>query len=913
MYNSNYTLEQVEPQYFNIDDASQILEFEIYHINKNLEINKELFNQKVTKKLLKKVKKIKKFYDEYIKEDQKKKLKDFLEAIKANSQKEEYFDEKLISFMIIVNQEIYSQTPRVIQIICLLFYLEGYKKSYNLILEVLTGEGKTLTISFLALYLSIIGNKVDILTSSPVLAQRDAKEREKFYNSFGISCDFCRLDSKNNDEENQFECYKADIVYGDGTNLIGDILRSEFMGKKGRGNRPFDYIIIDEIDNICIDNLRNIVELIDNFPGYKYLEYIYLFIYKELYNKVKGLKDKYGEIFEKKIKENAESIIYEISKRTRIFLYENKNLKYDDENKILLPDNCSEFIDFRIEHWSKMAYDAMFNFKLNQNYIISEDENYKFKTIKPVDYENTGVVLKNSIWSGLHQFLQIKEGLTFTEENINSSFMSYISYFKKYKIINGITGTLGSIKTQKAIHVIYKINLLKIPPFKQRALQIYEPKIFSEKKTYDEKLINEIIEFSAHFKRVVLVIFEYMSQVEEMYNLLDINRDKFKLQETEIISYFRSDKSNTFLEKPMKPNTIILSTNLSGRGTDIKIDSKVKENGGLHVIITFIPYNERIEKQAQGRAGRCGDKGSSITIALAKSNYKTLKKRRNAYELEQYKFLINLYVPQSDLIQKFFDEFCQKLHKIKEENNNISKNILSDLKERWSLFIFKNNINSFMNDSLNPNAASQVYRLYKKIVTENFNALLKEISIDDIDNYKFYNPFNLPYNFYQSAIEKNPGFSIGAYYNQAYSAIFTKKKNYQVLLFDNLEILYKICLKFLSQYKECINMFKEIHKEDKNYSNCYIKQFEDKQFLMTAFFRNIKRNLLEFRNINQVKDSDKRSKLLKRFEINISSTYSLDKIKTDHEIPKNVYEYFNDFGIDFFFEIEVSKDNCLIF
>lgn len=61
MYNSNYTLEQVEPQYFNIDDASQILEFEIYHINKNLEINKELFNQKVTKKLLKKVKKIKKF------------------------------------------------------------------------------------------------------------------------------------------------------------------------------------------------------------------------------------------------------------------------------------------------------------------------------------------------------------------------------------------------------------------------------------------------------------------------------------------------------------------------------------------------------------------------------------------------------------------------------------------------------------------------------------------------------------------------------------------------------------------------------------------------------------------------------------------------------------------------------------
>ena len=160
--------------------------------------------------------------------------------------------------MINISEKIYYQTPRLIQIICLLYYLEGYKEEYGLILEVLTGEGKTLTISFLALYLSILGNKVDILTSSPVLAERDAKNRKKLFNHFEISCDYCRNDSNKN-KENMFECYNADIVYGDGISLIGDILRSNFMEKKGRGNRPFDYIIIDEIDNICIDNLRNIV------------------------------------------------------------------------------------------------------------------------------------------------------------------------------------------------------------------------------------------------------------------------------------------------------------------------------------------------------------------------------------------------------------------------------------------------------------------------------------------------------------------------------------------------------------------------------------------------------------------------------------------------------------------------------
>jgi preprotein translocase subunit SecA len=914
---------------FNIKDAEVFLEFEIYHINKNLKINNQLFNPKITKKLLKKIKRIKKYYSRFIKEDHKEKLKNFLEAIKINTQKEEDFDEKLISFMIIANEEIYSQTPRVIQIICLLFYLEGYKEKYNLILEVLTGEGKTLTISFLALYLAVIGNKVDILTSSPILAQRDSKERKEFYNLFGISCDFCKLDSKNDanlfgGKEKQFECYKANIVYGDGTSLIGDILRSEFMEKKGRGNRPFDYIIIDEIDNICIDNLRNIVELIDNFPGYKYLEYMYLFIYKELSNKINNMKNKFGKNFEEKLKEKAQFILHDISTEARKFLYHNKHLKYDDKDKVLLPENCFEFIDLRIDHWCKMAFDAMFNFKLNQNYFISEDENFKFKTIKPIDYENTGVILKNSIWSGLHQFLQIKEGLTFTEENINSSFMSYLSFFKKYKIINGITGTLGSKKTQQALNIIYKINLLRMPPFKQRALQIYEPKVFSEKKLYQQNLINEIIEFSAHFKRVVLVIFEYMSQVVEMHKYLDSHRKDFKLEDTEIISYFRSDIENKFLERQMKPNTVIISTNLSGRGTDIKINSEVKKNGGLHVIITFMPYNERIEKQAQGRAGRCGDKGSSITMILAQNNYETLKKRRNKYEIEQFKFLIHLYVPQSDLNQRFFEEFCQKFHQIKNTNKDISKEIIADLKEKWSMFIFKNNINTFMNDSISPKVAGQVYRLYESIVTGNFKDLMKEIDIDDIENYKFYNPFNqlrsnLSDEMHQSAIEKNPGFSIGAYYNQAYSSIVDKRKGYQMLVYNNLSILYKICQKFIFQYRECIDMFKEIHKNNNNYSYCFIKQFEDKQTIMNLFLKNIKKNLNIIENMDAFQDNKKSDFLRKystkceRLEINISNKFHLDIMITEIGLPKNVIDYFSDFGIDFFFEIDCLEKPCYIF
>ncbi len=140
---------------FNKDDAKKILQFSIHHINKNLKINNNLINKEISQKFLKKIKKINEYYSNF-KKQKEVEFKNFLQKIKNNSKKELDFDEQLITYMIIMSEKIYYQTPRLIQIICLLYYLEGYKEAYGLILEVLTGEGKTLTISFLDLYLSIL-------------------------------------------------------------------------------------------------------------------------------------------------------------------------------------------------------------------------------------------------------------------------------------------------------------------------------------------------------------------------------------------------------------------------------------------------------------------------------------------------------------------------------------------------------------------------------------------------------------------------------------------------------------------------------------------------------------------------------------------------------------------------------------
>ena len=113
-------------------------------------------------------------------------------------------------------------------------------------------------------------------------------------------------------------------------------------------------------------------------------------------------------------------------------------------------------------------------------------------------------------------------------------------------------------------------------PFKERNFQIYRPQVFSYEKPYNENVLNEIVKFSIHHKRELLVIFEYIYQVNELHKYLDKHK-KILLDDTTIFEYIRSDLKHKFLEKEVKPNTIILSINLGGRGTDIKISPEVNK------------------------------------------------------------------------------------------------------------------------------------------------------------------------------------------------------------------------------------------------------------------------------------------------------------------------------------------------
>ena len=865
---------------------------------------------------------IKAYYSENMKSitdmQLKQKISSIKQKIKLYPDDENIYIE-LISVMIKVNGKIFRYKPRETQIIAVLFFLFKQKNS-GLIQEILTGEGKTIIISFLAVIKALQGKKVDILTSSTVLAERDANEMRNFYGYFGLSVDFCNKDfhetfrntylEDNRERQECFGCYKADIVYGDPLSFEGDILRTNFMSLVGRGTkRNFDCIIIDEIDNICIDNIKNITELLDNFHGYKFLEYIYLFIYKQLVKIDEDIKKEvqYDEIkYEISVLVKKQQIIEELNKKAQ---KEFGNLYLLSERKnIFLPEHLSGFINCRIKKWCESAYDAMYIYKENREYIISNDETYGFKTIKPVDFSNTGVIQENSVWTGLHQFLQIKEGLRLTEESLNSCYMSNFTFFKKYiskneNNIYGLTGTVGSAKTQEALKILYKVNLLFIPTFKEYKLKIYPPIIEKDINEYDKILINNIKDIAINQGRAVLVIFKYISQVSEMYHKLIQNN----IPQQKIIQYSRNDIDNekSFLKNEIQPGSIILSTNLSGRGTDIKISNELEQKNGLHVILTFLPFSERIERQAFGRAGRKGENGSGQLIINEQENYEELLKKRKIKEENEFNYLIKVYKRKIDLFQELFEEFSDFLNEIR-ERKNVETSMVLDIKERWGLFLVENDLEKIEKDYKDESSLIISEKLFEE-TKNNFKIFMNMLKKNIKSGYKYINPLLLCKTFIKDkcdeAIIKSPVLCLGAYSFRSLYKLDKKMNNCQKDALNDFIILEENCNILLNQirtYKKMMNELCVIENSDLDLQTRQKIRFLEE---LLDIIRNNK-NTLQYA-VNNPKG--------KKYEL-IPRIITLKEINYHRDYFDDILDYFKDYGMCLYdFHTKESKDECSIF
>ena len=881
----------------------------------------------------------------------------------------------LLAKMIHFNKKYFKFIPRKIQMLSVILFLTKEEEK-GLVQQIDTGEGKSCIISFLAVYIALKKNKkIDILTSSPILAKRDALYFKQFYNSFDLTVDYSNdhneLTKKINKNFNQdsFKCYEADIVYGDALSFEGDILRTNFMGIMGRGKkRLFDCIIIDEIDNIALDNLKNTTELLDSFHGYKFLEYIYLFIYKKL----KELTDGKKEIVEKK-KEIIKRLIDECKK-------EFSNIKDLKKKNIYIPSHLEGYIHKRLDDWCESAYLAKFVYQNDENYIKRKDKEYQINVINPVDFYNTGVTQENSVWSGLHQFLQIREKQMLTEENLSSCFMSNLSFFNKYiktepnknnniieNNIYGLTGTIGSKYNKKTLKALYELDCIIIPPFRESKLIIEEPNIVLIKEEKNEKehnnnknnsnnkkesqqnymekwfknIQNKIIEI-VNKDRAVLVIFQYIKDAKKMYNIIKNKGVKFS---DKLILYSRSDlNEDQFLEKDIKPGNIILSTNLSGRGTDIRISPKLNENGGLHVILTYEPFNQRIERQAFGRAGRKGENGSAGKIILSYKTKEEAEEEINKKEDEESNFLINVYKEKIKVFEKIFDKFSNFISEINERTHNELLSI--DLKERWGIFLIKNSLNNIERDykSKNKEITSNTF----KEIEENYNKFEKDLTnyYYGFDLYlsKLGNAFSKTTNIVKSLIynQEKYKFLNGLYLNKSDNINIIEEGinlypelclgGYMFIIIKKIENLFPKNIKELKNnfQKQKVNTIKKLFDLLNEKIVLLIKQFESYQEIINSLGYNKKYLDINLQNKQKIELMSEIKGLMmeNKKEINIyeQSNYSMNIfvhkmsinsfIKNRNlEINKLVIEYFREYGLCLFKLTNKKKsedDICII-
>ena len=400
--------------------------------------------------------------------------------------------------------------------------------------------------------------------------------------------------------------------------------------------------------------------------------------------------------------------------KNKILENDEKTLKTD--TPIIFPKCMKKYIEDSLDIWINNIIKAP-NMIENRDFII------KNNNIVPVDYSNTGVLQDNMIWEGgLQQILQIIHNVKGTYENENTNFLSNISFFKRYNgNIYGVTGTFGGANFQFILKTIYEVNLYKIPPNKTSLLEDLGGIVFNDEKTYKEKVMDNIRTVISK-NRSVLLICNSIGKGKEFYEILE------KEYKNNVMKYFTEDDKET-IEQILDVGKIIVATNLAGRGTDIKISENLEKNGGLHVLVSFLPLNQRIEDQNYGRAGRKGQRGSHILIMLYNNEYGPLKNDeltvqniKNIRDKIEFESINSLMENEMKIIlekEKLFNNFCMYLKYDCKGCNNFEK---SNIEEKWGILLKNKNI-------------EKIKENYDKLKKENVNTIQNNlIKIQDIIN-----------------------------------------------------------------------------------------------------------------------------------------------------------------------------------
>ncbi|MCC7388893.1 MAG: hypothetical protein IT431_09000 [Phycisphaerales bacterium] len=494
-----------------------------------------------------------------------------------------------------VARRVTGEEPFVVQLMGALALYHGR------IVEMLTGEGKTLTGSIAAPLLAWKHKHLHVLTVNDYLARRDAESRAPIYNRCLLAVGAIQQEM---DQAARFEVYARQIVYGTPKQITADYLRDQIrMGQMlsawagrqqlvQRGGGPLvpglQACLVDEADAVLID--EGVVPLI--IARSRQEDEM-----SEVYRTAAGLAAR--------LDEGPDYRIEHVKRRAE--------LKRRGEARLegMFGDLAAGGEPLwratrRAEELVRQALVAKHCYKHGQQYHTVDGR------IVIVD-EYTGRFLPDRSWEhGLHQAVEAKEGVTVTADRETLARMSFQRFFRSYPFLCGMTGTAADATGE--MEKVYGRPVVVVPTNRPLIRGQWPTRVFRTGDAKWHAIIGSIAELHRAGRPVLVgtrsiaaseFLAERLSNRGLTHTVLNALHDK---EEAELIAHAGQGR------KAGQEPAITVATNMAGRGTDILLDAAAREAGGLHVMLTEMHGAQRIDRQFIGRAGRQGDPGSAQTF-----------------------------------------------------------------------------------------------------------------------------------------------------------------------------------------------------------------------------------------------------------------------------------------------------------
>ncbi|MCA9085468.1 MAG: hypothetical protein KDA81_15505 [Planctomycetaceae bacterium] len=471
---------------------------------------------------------------------------------------------------------------------------------HGCIAQMQTGEGKTFVAIATAIHLALPGRGVHVMTPNSYLAERDAELASKAFAALGMTVGL----TKDRDETlNKRRAYDCDATYGTGHEFGFDYLRDQLtlrqqnsvrlgsrlmenlrhggLQERATMQRGLAWAVVDEADSVMIDDAVSPLVLSVSADG--------------------PAPDLQAHRTAAELAELLQpDIHYRLDSGHGSVSLTSEGLRRCYEADVLIPTAVLQ------RPWTgyvEQALRARLLFRRNVHYVVVDGE------VRIVD-STTGRIFEDRSWQdGLHQAIEVREGLTVTQEKESAAQITRQRFFRLYPSLCGMTGT--AVGCEDEFRQVYRVLVAKIPLRVPSQRQVLPARFFVSLAAKHRAIAEDVVRRQT-IGQPVLVGTQSITDSEAIAELLNQQGVAF-----ELLNGLQTREEAEVVAAAGQKGAVTIATNLAGRGTDIPLAADVSSLGGLHVVVAECQLSGRMDRQLIGRTARQGNPGTAQMFVSA--------------------------------------------------------------------------------------------------------------------------------------------------------------------------------------------------------------------------------------------------------------------------------------------------------